>query len=56
MRLLTTHIGSLTLKNPGICGAGEQTMNSAPIKKALATGAGSGVVATDAGLSAMHLL
>jgi dihydroorotate dehydrogenase len=40
MSRLTTTIGSLTLKNPVICGAGEQTMNSASIKKALATGAG----------------
>lgn len=40
MSRLTTSIGSLALKNPVICGAGEQTMNSASIKKALATGVG----------------
>lgn len=40
-RLLTTHIGSLPLKNPVICGAGKQIMNSTSIKKALVTGAGS---------------
>lgn len=37
---LTTRIGSLTLKNPVICGAGEQTMSAEAIRAALHSGAG----------------
>ncbi|WP_161892647.1 dihydroorotate dehydrogenase [Pseudomonas juntendi] len=40
MTRLTTQIGRLTMKNPVICGAGEQTMTAAAIRAALATGAG----------------
>lgn len=40
MTRLTTQIGRLTLKNPVICGAGEQTMTAAAIRAALASGAG----------------
>jgi len=57
MSRLTTHIGSLTLKNPVICGAGEQTMTSAAIKKALATGAGAVVAkSTNESLAAKQQL
>ncbi|MBD9443313.1 dihydroorotate dehydrogenase [Pseudomonas sp. PDM04] len=40
MTRLTTTIGRLTLKNPVICGAGEQTMTADAIRAALASGAG----------------
>ncbi|MCU1733389.1 MULTISPECIES: dihydroorotate dehydrogenase [unclassified Pseudomonas] len=40
MTRLTTTLGQLTLKNPVICGAGEQTMTAAAIRAALDTGAG----------------
>jgi len=40
MTRLSTNIGQLTLKNPVICGAGEQTMTAEAIRAALATGAG----------------
>lgn len=40
MTRLSTRIGQLTLKNPVICGAGEQTMTAEAIRAALATGAG----------------
>ncbi|SCY73542.1 dihydroorotate dehydrogenase [Pseudomonas sp. NFACC37-1] len=40
MTRLTTPIGQLTLKNPVICGAGEQTMTREAIRAALATGVG----------------
>ncbi|EJM61028.1 dihydroorotate dehydrogenase [Pseudomonas sp. GM49] len=57
MSRLTTPIGSLTLKNPVICGAGEQTMTSAAIKKALDTGAGAVVAkSTNESLAAKQQL
>lgn len=40
MTRLTTTLGQLTMKNPVICGAGEQTMTAAAIRAALDTGAG----------------
>ena len=40
MTRLTTRIGNLTLKNPVICGAGEQTMTAEAIRAALHSGAG----------------
>ena len=40
MTRLTTTIGRLTLKNPVICGAGEQTMTADAIRTAHASGAG----------------
>ncbi|WP_460141512.1 beta/alpha barrel domain-containing protein [Pseudomonas sp. S2_E01] len=40
MTRLTTTIGRLTLKNPVICGAGEQTMTADATRAALASGAG----------------
>ena len=40
MTRLITHVGSVALKNPVICGAGEQTMTREAIRAALATGAG----------------
>lgn len=36
---LTTHVGSITLKNPVICGSGEHTMTPEGIRAALAAGA-----------------
>lgn len=39
MSRLVTQVASLTLKNPVICGAGEQTMTTAAIRSALASGA-----------------
>jgi dihydroorotate dehydrogenase len=57
MSRLTTHIGSLTLKNPVICGAGEQTMTRAAIVKALETGAGAVVAkSTNESLAAKQQL
>jgi len=40
MTRLSTRIGQLVLKNPVICGAGEQTMTAEAIRAALHTGAG----------------
>lgn len=40
MTRLSITLGRLTLKNPVICGAGEQTMTADAIRAALATGAG----------------
>ena len=40
MANLQTTIGSITLKNPVICGSGEHTMTAAGIRAAIASGAG----------------
>lgn len=54
---LTTQIGSLTLKNPVICGAGEHTMTAEAISRALATGVGAVVAkSTNESLAAKQQL
>ncbi|WP_321355797.1 dihydroorotate dehydrogenase [Pseudomonas extremaustralis] len=57
MTRLTTRVGQLQLKNPVICGAGEQTMTAPAIRRALATGAGAVVAkSTNESLAAKQQL